>query len=263
MPVARPSKGGAFVFCLWILNRSGRILTKLKKEAFLMNMSPTLRLAVFDCDGTLVDSQQAIVDAMHSAFVAHGCNHPRPEDVRSMVGLPLIEAIARLLPEHSRDHHQNVCEAYKDAFSQLRRAGRVREPLYEGALEAIAELEQAGWLLGVATGKSRRGLDATIGTHALEGRFATLQTSDSAPAGKPAPDMILQALSETGVAPRAAVMIGDTTYDMEMARNAGVWAIGVAWGYHDPVALQGAGAHRVITRFGDLVESLDAMMETV
>ncbi|TCS62083.1 HAD-IA family hydrolase [Varunaivibrio sulfuroxidans] len=227
-----------------------------------MNTPPALRLAVFDCDGTLVDSQQAIVDAMRRAFIKHGHDRPRPEDVRSMVGLPLIEAISRLLPEHPHERHQNVCESYKDAFSQLRRAGRVHEPLYEGAIEAIGGLERAGWLLGVATGKSRRGLDATIGTHALEGRFATLQTSDSAPAGKPAPDMMLQALRETGVEARAAVMIGDTTYDMEMARNAGVRAIGVAWGYHDPAALRDAGAHCVIARFADLTGVLDAMMET-
>ena len=223
-----------------------------------MPNSRPLRLAVFDCDGTLVDSQASIIASMVQAFEAH--THPRPaaEAVRRVVGLPLGEAIGRLLPDSPEENHARIETSYIDAFRGLRQKGEVKDPLFPGALEILETLDDLGWLLGVATGKGSRGLRATLETHGLMGRFATLQTADSGP-GKPNPDMLLNAMNETGADPSHTVMIGDTTFDMEMAINAGTMAIGVSWGYHPLKHLQSAGAHAVINEFAELAEKIEAV----
>ncbi len=223
-------------------------------------MTDKRKLAVFDCDGTLVDSQHSIVAAMKAAFDCHGLHKPAADAVRRVVGLPLMTAIANLIPEADGQTHESLTEAYKDAFSEARRRGQVLDPLYPGALEAIAKLESAGWLLGVATGKSRRGLVNTLDRHGLTESFITLQTSDNGP-GKPHPDMLHRALAETGAEASMTVMIGDTTFDIEMARSAQVLAIGVSWGYHDADELQAAGAHVLIDDFGELPKATEILME--
>jgi len=224
-----------------------------------MAASRSVRLAVFDCDGTLVDSQHSIVASMFQAFDAHAQPRPDAEAVRHVVGLPLLEAIARLVPEGAPADHARLEAGYVEAFRALREAGSVDDPLYPGALEGLAALEAAGCVLGVATGKSSRGLKATLETHGLTGRFRTLQTADKGP-GKPNPDMLLSAMDETGAASADTVMIGDTTFDMEMARNAGTMAIGVAWGYHERAELKAAGAEIVIDDFGDIPGVMNSLM---
>lgn len=219
-----------------------------------------LRLAVFDCDGTLVDSQHTIVATMHVACDLVGAGRPDALAVRRVIGLPLLGAIAQLLPESPSDVHDRICEAYKAHFSATRQAGSHREELYPGIVDCIDVLDRQGWLLGVATGKSSRGLTATLGAHGLLERFHTLQTADVA-IGKPNPDMLLRAMSETGCEPVATVMIGDTTFDMEMARSAGTRAVGVGWGYHDPADLMAAGAETVVTRGDELAAVLRGMLE--
>ena len=221
-----------------------------------------LKLAVFDCDGTLVDSQHSIVSAMHAAFDALGLERPGAEAVRRVVGLPLTPAIALLAPGVDGAVHDSLTEGYKDAFGRLRRQGEVADPLYPGARDAIAELQDAGWILGIATGKSRRGLLMTLEQHGLTGRFVTLQTSDTGP-GKPHPDMLFRAMAETGAEAPLTVMIGDTTFDMEMARSAGTLVIGVSWGYHEVDELRGAGAHMIIDDYGALAKTAETLMETV
>lgn len=193
-------------------------------------LSP-VRLVVFDCDGTLVDSQHAIVAAMRIAFEEMGLDEPDPSSVRHVVGLTLEDAIARLLPRALPELHRQTAAAYRRAFQTLRTRPDHHEPLFDGIRAVIDTLAGDGMLLGVATGKSRRGLIATLDRHGLGGRFITLQTVDDNP-GKPAPDMLLRAMSDAGVQPGETVMVGDTIYDLEMARNAGTAAIGVAWGYH-------------------------------
>lgn len=223
-----------------------------------MPLSPALRLAVFDCDGTLVDSQHSIIDSMRAAFEAH--THPLPEDesIRRIVGLPLRDAIGQLLPDFEDEEHGRVENSYIEAFHDLRSQGKVADPLYPGTLDAIKHLEEAGWLLGIATGKSSRGLLATLETHGITGRFQTLQTADTAP-GKPNPDMLFNAMRETGAEPENTVMIGDTTFDMEMAVSAGTLAVGVAWGYHPHEKLKSVGANVVIHEFTELPESLQRL----
>jgi phosphoglycolate phosphatase len=225
-----------------------------------MTASSPLRLAVFDCDGTLVDSIHSIAEAVEAACTAHGIPVPEPARVRRFVGLPLEEAIARLLPDMPASDVPRVTELYKNAFTRLRVNGRVHEPLFDGALAALDVLEADGWLLGLATGKSRRGLVNTLDRHGLMGRFVTVQTADCGP-GKPHPHMLYQAIAETGVEPGATIMIGDTTYDMEMARNAGVAGVGVAWGYHEADELRAAGARRVADTFADLPPLLERLVE--
>lgn len=216
-----------------------------------MPSADAIRLVVFDCDGTLVDSQHMIVEAMNAAFEAARLAPPTAEAVRRIVGLSLAEGIA-LLIDGGGDvaTAETVAGHYREAFGELRRKPH-HEPLYPGTEAAIERLEGAGFVLGVATGKSRRGLTATLGQHGLLSRFATLQTSDVA-AGKPHPEMLHRAMSETGALPEHTVLVGDTTFDMTMARNAKVRAIGVSWGYHEVDELWQAGASHVIDSFEEL-----------
>lgn len=225
-----------------------------------MPYSP-LRLAVFDCDGTLVDSQFAIVGAMTAAFAAHDLPPPDPRAVRRVVGLSLPQAVALLLPDHDDGFHAAVAECYRDAFFRQRRSGTLYEPLFPGIRECLDALEAEGILLGVATGKSRRGLDAVLDHHGLAGRFVTLQTSDRGP-GKPHPDMLYRALSEVGVSAAGTVMIGDTTFDIQMARNAHVASVGVSWGYHEVVELEAAGAARIVDSGEELTAAVLDMLRS-
>ncbi len=211
----------------------------------------SLRLAIFDCDGTLVDSQADICAAMDAAFVTAGLVPPDRNATRRIVGLSLPEAMRRLCPEGSERDHIALADHYRDAFRTRRAAGQVAEPLYEGIAALIEELAGAGWLLGVATGKSDRGLVHCLETHGLTGHFVTLQTADRHPS-KPHPSMIEACLAATGAAMSETAMIGDTAFDMAMAVNAGVRAIGVDWGYHHPRDLVEAGAEAVAGSIAEL-----------
>jgi phosphoglycolate phosphatase len=212
---------------------------------------PIKRLAIFDCDGTLVDSQADICAAMDAAFTVAGLAPPDRNATRRIVGLSLPEAMRRLCPEGSEKDHAALAQNYRDAFRVRRAAGQVAEPLYDGIAALIEDLTGAGWLLGVATGKSDRGLVHCLETHGLAGHFVTLHTADRHPS-KPHPSMIDACLTDAGAAPRDAVMIGDTSFDMAMAVNAGVRAIGVDWGYHHPRDLVEAGASAVAGSIAEL-----------
>jgi phosphoglycolate phosphatase len=204
----------------------------------------TQRLAVFDCDGTLVDGQAEVCRAMDAAFRACALPAPDHHAVRRIVGLSLPQAMRLLAPAGNAELHQELDRSYREAFRAAREAGQLVEPLYDGIAALLDRLDTAGWLLGVATGKSRRGLEHCLATHGLTGRFVTLQTADAHPS-KPHPAMLEAALAEAGVSAAAAVMIGDTGYDIAMAQAAGVRAIGVDWGYHSAEELHAAGAQAV------------------
>ena len=206
------------------------------------------RLAIFDCDGTLVDSGATIHRALRTALEAHDIDCPPNNVTRRVIGLSLVEAMAVLVPDGD---HQALAQTYKDAFFAMRGAGAVEEPLYDGIVELIDALDADGWLLGVATGKSDRGLKHCLESHGLGGRFVTLQTADRHPS-KPHPAMALAAMAEAGAAPSETVFIGDTGWDMGCARSAGVGAIGVGWGYHSPEELTAEGAHCVAMTPGEV-----------
>lgn len=199
------------------------------------------RLAIFDCDGTLVDSGATIYQALGLTFEQHGIAVPPPSVGRRVIGLSLTEAMAGLVPDATREEHLVLAEDYKKQFIGLRAAGQVEEPLYPGILELLDALEGDGWLLAVATGKSDRGLKHCLEAHAIHARFVSLQTADRHPS-KPHPSMIHQALADSGANAADSLMIGDTSYDMAMAVAAGAVPVGVAWGYHDHDDLIAAGA---------------------
>lgn len=222
-------------------------------------MTRPQRLIVFDVDGTLVDSQGDIVAAMTAAFQGAGAAVPQRENILSIVGLSLDVAMARLAPELDTTIRSKMVQGYKDAYMSLRAqtGAAMSSPLYPGAAQALTDLGSASEnILGVATGKSKRGLDKLIEAHGLEGVFVTQQVADYHPS-KPHPSMLLTAMAETGISPDHAVMIGDTSYDMDMARAAGIRAIGVSWGYHDSAEL--TGAHEIIDGF----EALSATLEQI
>lgn len=213
------------------------------------------RLIVFDFDGTLVDSQANIVRCMAEGFDAVGLEPPPAEAVRRVVGLSLELAIARLLPAEAAEAVVPLAAAYRSAFLRWRADPAFQEPLFEGVAETLERLEAPGLLLGIATGKNLRGLRASLERHGLAGRFATLQTPDHSPS-KPHPGMLLRAMDELGCFPEETVLVGDTTYDIEMAQNAGTVSLGVSWGYHAPEELRAAGARAVLAAMGELPDSL-------
>jgi phosphoglycolate phosphatase len=199
------------------------------------------RLAVFDCDGTLVDSGATIHAALAEAFAENGLELPPPQVSRRVIGLSLTEAMAVLVPHGSADEHVKLSDDYKRAFQQLRAEGRVEEPLFAGVLELLDALEADGWLLAVATGKSDRGLRHCLESHGIHARFVSLQTADRHPS-KPHPSMVEQAIVEAGSSPEATIVVGDTSFDMAMGAAAGAAPIGAGWGYHEAEELIAAGA---------------------
>lgn len=224
-------------------------------------MTGPLRLVVFDVDGTLADGQSDIVAAMTHAFGRAGQPAPPREAVLGIVGLSLDVAIPRLAPALAPETHASMVAWYREAYIHLRaRSGAAdSSPLYPHAREIIEALHsRPELLLGVATGKSRRGLDLLLQAHDLSGFFVTRQVSDDHPS-KPHPSMLHAALSETGVPPENAVMVGDTSYDIDMARAAGMAAVGVGWGYHRREAL--AGATVLIDDFRELPGAIDKLWE--
>ncbi|GIK82317.1 MAG: HAD-IA family hydrolase [Pseudorhodoplanes sp.] len=222
-------------------------------------MHNSRKLIVFDCDGTLVDSQHMICAAMQQAFADHALPCPPREKLLSIVGLSLAEAFQRLGEGADGFPIGSLVERYKNAFFALRERGEDLEPLFPGARETLDYLAtRPDVVLGMATGKSQRGVRAVLGRHGLLERFHTIKTADDAPS-KPHPGMVLEALREAGVEPQAALVVGDTTYDIDMAHAAGTFAVGVGWGYHAPAALRGCGAHAVIDDFADLTTAIGAI----
>ncbi len=218
---------------------------------------------IFDCDGTLVDSQHMICAAMRQAYEANNLSAPAREHLLAIVGLSLPDAFRRLAATVGGADHpvEALVTCYKDAFAALRSSVDHVEPLYPGARDIIDTLAgRCDTLLGIATGKSQRGVRAVLGRHGLADRFVTIQTADDAPS-KPHPGMVLAAMRETGAAPTDTVVVGDTVFDLEMARAAGVRAIGVAWGYHPASALRAAGADAIIEAFAKLVPTLDRLWD--
>lgn len=216
-------------------------------------MSAPLRLVLFDVDGTLVDSQGAITGAMTAAFTGAGLLPPPREAMLSVVGLSLDLVMRALAPEADADTHAALVEGYKTSYMTARQAaGAAHSPLYPGAREVLESLHAVPeYLLGVATGKSQRGVDALVAAHGLS-CFVTRQVADHHPS-KPHPSMVLAAMAETGVAQENTVMIGDTSYDIDMGRAAGVCTIAVDWGFHPADRL---GADHIIRSFDELTPLL-------
>lgn len=220
-----------------------------------------LRFAVFDCDGTLVDSQHAIHAGMEHVWALEGLTPPDRASVRRTVGLPLLQAMMLLHPEGEDAQHRRMADSYRDAFHDPSIQLHDEEPLFENCAEILEALVADGVFLAVATGKGRRGLDATLRRHGLSGHFTVLKTADDGP-GKPHPAILEDAMREVGADPRDTVMIGDTIFDMQLAMNAKTHGVGVSWGYHDPEELTSTGAVAVADHFNELPEILNRVWST-
>jgi len=216
------------------------------------------KLVIFDCDGTLVDSQHMIIRAMHETFDKAGLERAPDAAVRGVVGLSLYEAMEMLLPDADKALHSELEGIYKSNFYKLRvehQAGP--DPLYEGTRETLEALNAAGYMLGVATGNSQRGLARVIEEHDLKDMFVTLQTADGHPS-KPHPSMIYEAAADAGAAVEDTVMVGDTSFDIMMAVRAGSHPMGVDWGYHSTEDLKAAGARQVVSHYGEVPALVEA-----
>ena len=209
-----------------------------------------MRLVIWDIDGTLVDSHAMIMESMAAGMAAAGLPELPHRAVSGIVGLSLPVAVETLLPDHDGATHAMVVEGYRTHYSAAR--VQAESPLFPGARDCLDRLAARGDLLmAVATGKSRKGLDALLAAHGLDGYFVAAHCADGHPS-KPAPGMILSCLSDSGADADRAVMIGDTSFDIRMAGNAGVAAFGVAWGHHPADELAQAGALAVARDFPEL-----------
>ena len=217
----------------------------------------TLKLAIWDLDGTIVDSRKIIQRAMEIAFESVDLAPPDYDATRKIVGLRLDTAISELAPTQTAERLQQMTLNYQNAFVKLRNDPDTPEPLYAGAVEVLQQLIEDGWLMGVATGKSRRGVTKLFEKHDLAQYFDAHYCADDGP-GKPHPHMIECNLNHLGCEPENTVMIGDATFDMVMARNAKVHALGVSWGFGATDEIMGAGAHEVHHDFGSLKSALDS-----
>ena len=193
-----------------------------------------IRLVVFDWDGTLIDSEARIVASMETAIAAVGLE-PRPRTALSnVIGLGLREALADLYPGQDEQQLSALIEAYRHQFID---ANPVPMQPFDGARETLEWLQQQGMLLAVATGKARRGLDRAFAETGLREFFRDSRCADEA-ASKPAPEMLEQLMQTLSVQPSQTLMVGDTEYDMQMAKSAGSHALAVSYGVHALPRLQ-------------------------
>jgi phosphoglycolate phosphatase len=206
-----------------------------------------MKLALFDCDGTLVDSGRLIHEVMARTFEHHGHDRPHYDATKSIIGLTLDTAIARIMGvEEIDDKIRAMTQHYKDIYGPVRLEPGFQEPLYDGVAEMMATLAaREDTLIGAVTGKSRRGLDLIRNTHGFENIFFVSRTADDCPS-KPHPAMVLECCADAGVDPADTIVIGDSIYDMMMAKSAGATALGVSWGYGEAPALAAAGADAVV-----------------
>lgn len=220
-------------------------------------MTSQLTLILFDVDGTLIDSQDQILKGMTAAFLANNIPLPSQKNILETVGLSLFEAFTQLCPDSNDIKRKSLISAYKNSFSSLR-SNMTPSPLYPGALDCLNKLRMAkAYALGIATGKSRRGLDYVLANPDLAGRFLTEQVSDHHPS-KPHPSMALRAMSD--VQASRGVMVGDTSFDMEMGRAAGLKTIGVTWGYHSTTTLK-ENADLIVDNFSQVLPAITQILD--
>jgi len=206
------------------------------------------QLIVFDWDGTLMDSEARIVACMQQAAREVGVAVPGHDAAKNVIGLGLSEAVQQLFAEEAPAHWPELAGAYRRHFLGGEFAP---SPLFEGAREVISGLADAGFFLAVATGKSRRGLDRVLDETGLGELFTITRCADET-FSKPHPQMLLDILERLGLGSQETLMVGDTEYDVQMAANAGVDALGVSYGVHDPDRLLAHGALHCLDEIGEL-----------
>jgi len=215
----------------------------------------TLKLAIWDMDGTIVDSRDVIQTAMERTFETLGLAPPAYDETRKTIGLGLLEACRILAPDY--DNIEHLAETYKQAFLARRSDPNFKEPLYDGAVETLDRLANEGWLIAMATGKSHRGIRAIFDMHPLEQYFDTIWCADDGP-GKPHPFMCDEAMKAVGAEPHQTLIIGDAIHDIRMGLNAGIHTLGVSWGFGTSEELAASGAHEIHHDYASLNSSLNA-----
>ena len=221
-------------------------------------MLQNLRLALFDYDGTIVDSAIMIVEGAIAAFRICGLPDPDPKKVRENIGKPLAIALDEYMPPGFNITPNEISEAYRSWYAEQGRLGLQNEPLYPGVVELLKELKKNDWLIGIATNKSRIGLTNGLAIHSLSDMFdITLSTDENIP--KPNPAMAIKAMNDLGVDKENCVMIGDTINDIGLGVNAGITSIGVTWGYNDKNLLLSAGANYLV----DDANQLNTLMKEI
>lgn len=220
-----------------------------------------MKLVVFDMDGTMIDTQALISEHMAATFLGAGLDAPTAAQSRRVIGLSLPIALARLADTDDAVLIDKLVDDYRAHYRASLITDGDREGLFPGALEALSALRaQDDVLLGIATGKGLNGVHRILALHGLTDYFVTLQTPDHNPS-KPHPGMLETAMRETGATPAETVMIGDTTFDIEMGVAAGCRTIGVTWGYHEPRELIAVGADAMIDRYDQLVGAVGKLLD--
>ena len=221
-------------------------------------MTKNLKLALFDYDGTIVDSAIMIVEGAIAAFRMCGLPDPDPKKVRENIGKPLAIALDVYMPPGYNVKPEQISDAYRSWYAEQGRLGLQNEPLYPGMVDLINELKLNEWFVGIATNKSRIGLANGLAKHNLSDKFdITLSTDENIP--KPNPAMAIKAMEELGVNKNSCVIIGDTINDIGLGVNAGITSVGVTWGYNDKKLLSSAGASYLVNNASEL----STLMKTI
>jgi len=217
-----------------------------------------MKLVLFDCDGTLVDSGRLIHEVMVRTFVHHGLERPDYARTKSIIGLTLDTAIARIMGHDEVDDRvRAMTQHYKDIYAPVRTEPEFAEPMFEGIAEMLAVLEgRDDVVIGAVTGKERKALNLIIDSHNFHKTFVVSRTASDCPS-KPDPAMVLECCAETGIDPIDTVVIGDAVFDILMAKSAGAKAIGVSWGYGEVEDLQNSGADVIVNLPHEILEHIE------
>jgi len=213
-----------------------------------------IKLVIFDWDGTLMDSVMHIVDCMRNSIQELGLEARSDDEMKNIIGLGMREAIYALYPDHQTPE---FATRFTDAYREYFFTSNAPQSLFDGAIKTLQDLKSKDYGLAIATGKSRKGLDKVLAETGIGGLFQESRCADET-RSKPHPQMLEEILQAMAVKPHQALMIGDTEYDMEMARNAGVHPVGVSYGVHEPDRLNKFQPAHIL----DHIEQLPAWLDS-